>query len=164
MKDPLGHETVFTYDANGNQKTVKDARLNTTTYEYDDLNRRTKTVFPSADGIAPATFTQTTYDDLGRRSERDGPGRQDDELHVRRPGPACEGHRRARPGDDATATTSSATARARRTPRPHDAVPSTTSWAAQTARILPDGKREEMTYDAAGNLKTRTDFMGRHHV
>ena len=31
----------------------------------------------------------------------------------------------------------------------------------QTARILPDGKREPMTYDLAGNLETRTDFMGR---
>jgi RHS repeat-associated protein len=31
----------------------------------------------------------------------------------------------------------------------------------QTARILPDGKRELMAYDTAGNLQTRTDFMGR---
>ncbi len=31
----------------------------------------------------------------------------------------------------------------------------------QSARILPDGKRELMAYDPAGNLETRTDFMGR---
>jgi len=31
----------------------------------------------------------------------------------------------------------------------------------QTARILPDGSREEMAYDASGNLDTRTDFLGR---
>ncbi len=27
--------------------------------------------------------------------------------------------------------------------------------------MLPDGHREAMTYDVAGNLKSRVDFMGR---
>jgi YD repeat-containing protein len=59
-------ETIFTYDANGNQKTVRDANQKTTTFEYDEQNRRTKTIFH--DG----TYTETTYDTRGqRRMERD---------------------------------------------------------------------------------------------
>ena len=41
---------------------MRDARLNTTSYEYDSLNRRTRTIFPDT------TFTQTSYDELGRRT------------------------------------------------------------------------------------------------
>ena len=73
--DALGQRTSFTYDANGNQKTVTDARGNTVTYEYDALNRRTKTIFPSADGIAPPTFTDDRLRRAGPAGERDGPGR-----------------------------------------------------------------------------------------
>jgi YD repeat-containing protein len=37
-----GPITRYTYDANGNFTQVQDARGNSTTYEYDTLNRLTK--------------------------------------------------------------------------------------------------------------------------
>ena len=71
-RSPCGRETVFTYDANGNQETVtRRAWLRRRRYEYDALNRRTKTIFPSADGQPLTTSTTTAYDELGRRDERD---------------------------------------------------------------------------------------------
>ena len=38
VTDDLGNVTRFTYDANGNRISVQDAKLNTTTSEYDDRN------------------------------------------------------------------------------------------------------------------------------
>jgi YD repeat-containing protein len=51
--------TAFPYDAAGNQTSVMDARQNTTTYDYDELNRRTKATYPDSD------FETTAYDALG---------------------------------------------------------------------------------------------------
>ena len=67
------------------------------------------------DATLPSTYTETTYDTLGRRkTERDQAGRVTT-LRVRRAGPADVGHRRAGQGHDVRATTSWATARPRRT-------------------------------------------------
>src|SRR5688500_942963 len=44
-----------------NQLTMKDALDHVTTFEYDILNRKKKTVF------ADSSFTETGFDELGRR-------------------------------------------------------------------------------------------------
>nr|MBA2702657.1 PKD domain-containing protein [Blastocatellia bacterium] len=68
--DALGHETTFSYDANGNRASQTVKRTNaqgqleaiTTSYEYDKLNRLKKTTF--ADG----SFTQVEYNSIGQQS------------------------------------------------------------------------------------------------
>jgi YD repeat-containing protein len=47
-------------DNSGNQIAVKDARQNTTQYQYDALNRQIAVIYPDL------TTSTTTYDNLGR--------------------------------------------------------------------------------------------------
>lgn len=57
----LGYdETKYTYNLNGQLKTVTDAKSNVWTYEYDQLGRKTKSIDPDA-----GTST-THYDELDR--------------------------------------------------------------------------------------------------
>jgi len=68
--DTLSNETTFTYDDNGNSKSQTLKRTNamgqvetiTTNYEYDKLNRLTKTIF--ADG----SFTKIEYNSIGQQA------------------------------------------------------------------------------------------------
>jgi RHS repeat-associated protein len=68
--DAQGNETTFDYDNNGNPTTQTARRTNaqgqletiTTTSEFDNLNRLTKTTY--ADG----TFTQTEYNTIGQQA------------------------------------------------------------------------------------------------
>lgn len=70
LTDALGRETTFTYDNNGNRKSQTVKRTNalgqietiTTNYEYDKLNRLTKTIF--ADG----SFTKVEYNSIGQQA------------------------------------------------------------------------------------------------
>jgi RHS repeat-associated protein len=70
VTDALGRETTFTYDSNGNRKSQTVKRTNaqgqletiTTNYEYDKLNRLTKTTF--ADG----SFTKVEYNSIGQQT------------------------------------------------------------------------------------------------
>jgi YD repeat-containing protein len=94
--DPLGNETNFDYDANGNRESQSVKRTNalgqletiTTSYEYDKLNRLKKTTFADGSftrveynsiGQQSATFdqlnqrTEFTYDDMGRLTRTDYP-------------------------------------------------------------------------------------------
>lgn len=57
--DPTAHQTVNTYDADGNLETVTDGNGNTTTYVYDADGRRTHT------DRADQTTLETTYNDDG---------------------------------------------------------------------------------------------------
>jgi RHS repeat-associated protein len=57
--------TTFGYDPNGNQIWVKDALGRQTDFEYDEANRRKRTVFPGADELSRATRT-TIYNGLGQ--------------------------------------------------------------------------------------------------
>jgi RHS repeat-associated protein len=68
--DAQGNETLFNYDNNGNQNFQRVTRTNalgqletiTTTSEFDNLNRLTKTTY--ADG----TFTRTEYNTIGQQA------------------------------------------------------------------------------------------------
>jgi RHS repeat-associated protein len=51
--------TTYSYDPSGNMLSATDAKGQTTTYQYDDLNRLVKTTFP--DG----TYETKTYDSFG---------------------------------------------------------------------------------------------------
>ena len=39
MTDPLGNQTGFSYDTNGNLQTVTDAKTHATQYTYDNMDR-----------------------------------------------------------------------------------------------------------------------------
>jgi RHS repeat-associated protein len=67
VTDPLGHETKYAYDGNGNLETVTDPNAHATTYTYDADNERTKV--KEANG----TVTETGYDGAGQvTSQTDG--------------------------------------------------------------------------------------------
>ncbi len=82
-KDPMGNITRYQYDVLGNKTSVTDPRGNamdgnyTTWYEYDDLNRLTKTILPDT---TPANrsdnpYTEITYNEAGNKlTERDANG------------------------------------------------------------------------------------------
>ena len=57
----------YAFDAFGNQTNVVDALGRATDYEYDALNRRTKTIFPATATGGQRPFTTLGYDVLGRR-------------------------------------------------------------------------------------------------
>jgi len=57
--DPLGYETIYTYNEDNNLKTKTDANGNTTTYDYDDVHRLTKKTYPNS------TTETFTYDEKG---------------------------------------------------------------------------------------------------
>jgi RHS repeat-associated protein len=69
VTDPLGHETKFAYDTDGNLESSTDAAGHTTKYTYNADDERTKT--EKANGTA----TETAYDSMGEvKSRTDGNG------------------------------------------------------------------------------------------
>ena len=58
---PLGRVTNYQYDANGDKISRTDANGNTTSYQYDALNRVTQVAYPTI----PSTTTTYTYDFWG---------------------------------------------------------------------------------------------------
>lgn len=159
--DALGRVTSFTYDQNGNQKTQTRTRTNgqgqteslTTQFEYDRMNRLTKTILPDN------TFTKIEYnalgqqtasiDQMGRRSEMEyddlsrliktiyPDGKFDESTYD------AEG-RRLTSKDRAGKVTSFA----------YDELGRLTKTTA------PDSTFTETVYDVAGQVKTSTDALG----
>jgi RHS repeat-associated protein len=66
---PGGVATSYTYDSDGRLRTTTDSDAYTLTYDYDALDRQTKTTYP--DG----TFEETVYDRLSPIRSRDRLGR-----------------------------------------------------------------------------------------
>jgi RHS repeat-associated protein len=159
----ISAETVFTYDANGNQLTVRDPMSRTTTFEYDPLNRRTKTIFPPV-GADPPTYTETTYDTIGRRTkERDQAGRETsfgyDALGRLTSVTDARGKVTTYGYDELGNRTTQTDAKGRVTAFEYDRL------GREVKRTLPAvsgvAAFETKTYDDAGNLESRTDFADR---
>lgn len=70
VTDPLGHETKYAYDKDGNLETLTDGNGHATKYTYDADNERTKVE------AANETTTETAYDSMGVvKSKTDGNGK-----------------------------------------------------------------------------------------
>jgi RHS repeat-associated protein len=160
VTDPLGHATAFAYDDAGNQTSMTDALGRTTAFEYDNLNRRTRTVF--ADG----TSEGTGYDELGRRTSK-----TDQSGVVTSYGYDAAG-RLTQVTDAMGGVTKYEYDEQGSQTAQLDALGHVTRFAydelgRRNRRTLPPvapvtaGASESMTYDAAGNLATKTDFGGR---
>lgn len=69
VTDPLGRETEYAYDENGNLETVTDANEHTTTYTYNADDERTEVEAANED------MTKVAYDSMGSvKSRTDGNG------------------------------------------------------------------------------------------
>jgi RHS repeat-associated protein len=70
VTDPLGHETKYAYDKDGNLESLTDPLGHATKYTYDADNERTKVE------AANETTTETAYDSEGKvKSRTDGRGK-----------------------------------------------------------------------------------------
>ncbi len=79
-------EVTTTYTANGKTATATDAEGNTTTYEYDGVDRLSKTRYPDTTAGA-GTSSTTDYEQLGyrcgqQRHQPAGARRAVDRLHL----------------------------------------------------------------------------------
>ncbi len=158
--DALGHETTFTYDANGNRTSQTIKRTNaqgqlevTTSYEYDKLSGLKKTIFADGSftqveynslGQQGATIdqlghrTEFTYDDMGRLTRNDYPDGTHEEITY-----DSEGRRLAS----------------------RDRAGHLTSYAYDelgrlTKTTYSDGTFTSSTYDVAGQVLSITDARG----
>ncbi len=134
-----GSYVVYTYDKVGNRTSTTDADSNTTTYDYDHLNRLIDVVEPTPDGDVAAPTTYYLYDAAGQllqstdpmgqvtTDQYDGLGRL-----IRQIAP--------NPSTGAGPITSGS-------PDPYGNPGSTTAFTAYT-------------YDANGNLLTQADALG----
>ncbi len=152
--DPLGQETQFTYDVNGNQTAVRDALSLVTTLVYDANDRQVQTVF--ADG----TGEQFIYDGLNRLiAQTDQAGlttwfgydARDRLLSVTN----ALGHVTDYAYDEVGNLLSQTDTEGRATRFEYDAL------GRRTQRTLPLNQSETYHYDLVGNLTALTDFNGR---
>jgi RHS repeat-associated protein len=139
---------------------VTDPEGRTTEYASDSLNRRVRTTFPALQPGDTRLFTETTYDEAGRRtSERDPAGRIT-RFHHDKVGRLtriidAEGGETEYGYDELGNRTGQTDAEGRLTRLEYDVL------GRQIRRVLPGGATEELSYDAAGNVLTRRDFAGR---
>lgn len=69
--DPLGHQTIYTYDDNANKQTVENAKQETTSYGYNAANELTSISYPDTSSVS------YSYDARGNKtSETDQLGHE----------------------------------------------------------------------------------------
>lgn len=158
MTDAANQTTSFGYDAMSNLTSVTDALLRTTNYEYDDFDRLVKTTYPPATVGAVRLFETVSYDAGGNVTQAtDTAGRVSNYAYD-------NVNRLIRTTDSNNETTSIEYDALSRTTALVDAI-------AQRYRFNYDalGRLKHIrqgltvmtfTYDAAGNLKSRTDYNG----
>ncbi len=178
--DPKCAVTTYGYDANGNQVWARDALDHQTDYVYDEGNRQTRVIFPSAEESESRPTRTTVYDVLGRRVQTiDEEGVSTYNQYDFRglltsvtlgggtPEQAVTSYEYDELGNlikqtDAEAKTAAGVARS--TTFEYDAL------GRRTARVLPGGLRETVAYGAAPDrydpesrvrTETHTDFNGR---
>jgi len=151
----VAQETDFTYDNDGNQSTMHDARGDNTGYAYDNMNRQTQTTFQ--DGSS----TMTTYDNDGRKiSFRDQGGlttqyAYDAQGHLTQVTDALN-HATSYTYDALGNQLTQTDANLHTTNYTYD------NMNRRKTRELPGGQTETYTsYDATGNLLAKTTFKGK---
>jgi RHS repeat-associated protein len=160
--DALGNEATFTHDANGNGTSLTVKRTNalgqvetiTTNYEYDSLNRLTKTVF--ADG----SFTRIEYNSLGKQAATvDRTGLRTTFTYD------AMGQLTRTDYPDGTYEESSYDAEGRRlTSRDRAGHVSTNEYdelGRSVKNTLPDGSFSSTAYDAIGRISSTTNPRGK---
>ncbi|WP_309381286.1 putative Ig domain-containing protein [Cerasicoccus frondis] len=161
VTNALDQTTKFAYSLNGNQLSVTDANLHENSFDYDDLNRPTKTIFH--DG----TFTETVYDELGRRAAMiDQEGKRTEYVYdglgrlvtVKQPHPdllspdswILTTYQYDELGNQISQTDA----------KGHTTYYQYDSLGRRVARSLPEGQTETYAYNDDGTLASRTDFNG----
>ncbi|MGW8724890.1 ricin-type beta-trefoil lectin domain protein [Streptomyces sp. NPDC055808] len=163
VTDPQGHVTAYTYDANGNTKSVTDALKRVTAYEYDNANRVTKMSAPGG------RVTTTTYDDRGNvASVTDPTGAKTTYVYdganrlVSQTSP-----RGNETGADATNYTTTYgydnNGNLTKTVDPTGALTSTAFDAFNRPTLVTDalGQATKTEYDAVGNITKSTDALNK---
>ncbi|PTY00481.1 hypothetical protein DB346_15790 [Verrucomicrobia bacterium LW23] len=149
---PGGFGITVSYYPNGNIQTITDTEGYATTYEYDTLNRKTKTIFPDS------TFAEATYKYLDVEWIRDRLGRSTHLFYdterklIAIEDPAGQA---IKYGYCACGVLLSLT----------DAKGQVTKWeydvqSRTIKQIYPDNSFETTTYDSVGRLATTIDVMG----
>jgi RHS repeat-associated protein len=151
--DASGRRTTQTYDENGNRTSVT-ADGSTTSYEYDALNRLTRTTWP--DG---STHTVTYRPDNRKQSETDARG------VTTTYGYDAAGRLTSVTQTGVSGSTSYGYDETGGKVRQVDALGRTTTWAIDangrvTSRTIQDGSKEASQYDAEGNRLGKTTFAG----
>jgi YD repeat-containing protein len=98
MTDALGNCTEYRYDAAGNETAVIDPLGIFTRYEYDDLNRRTRTIYD--DGTSE-TVLYDLNETIAERTDQNGRAtRAHDAVSLQRAEPPVGGGGRAGAGNE----------------------------------------------------------------
>ena len=159
----LQQVTTYAYDAVGNLTNMADAGNRATDHEYDDLNRRVKTIFPATVSGGARADTLTGYDLLGRRVVEtnetgivtrfgyDGAGRL---IGVTNAWGTGDAGWATYAYDENGNQTNQTDALNRRTTYFYDAL------GRRIKRTLPGNQNETFGYDTAGNLLAHTNFNG----
>lgn len=154
IMDALGHAITFSYDGNGNEASMTDALDHTRSYEYDALNRRTRTTY------ADSTFETVSYDALGHPLSKTDQAGKTTQFRYDALG------RLTNVTDPLNQETTYGYNELGQQVSQTDANNQTTRFeydqlGRRVKRVLPLGQLETFAYDNIGNLQSKTDFNGK---